>query len=582
MLLERLNPKFKEDLFASYVGIPPSKYFKISIGVSTTTAVIVTVVLLLPFVITTIPLPIPRLPLFPYILAIPLSSFFGMLVFMAYLPKVILQFRRSDIDAEMPFFLIYLSTLSIVMPPLQVFERITRAPKYVFRETKREGRRLQIETRVYGKDPIIAIEELAKTNPHKYFRAVLEGYATAVRSGSSPVEYLIKQAEVYLKKATGELKARAEALSSLMDALVSVFAFATITLFSLSISNEALPTLAGQLLIMRIPEQVTILAYTMPLMLAIMFLFLAKSLQQRRLIGEYRQYTIIAPTLAVAAILSFYAFITPTEIYLPPQVRNFMLSLIVGREYLIKPFLLSIILIIAGVISAVVDLKWSRYYASLREGLRQFVKDLAELRRTGIAPEACVAHLTRRSYGTFTKFVRLLDEYIKTFGSLREYLDKVVREARDWITIALLYTLIESLEVGGGKPEVFDRYAAYTDSLFIIEAEKKSRLKILKMLPFVTAIIQFFAIISVLYIFDFMTVGLGRGSIAERLGPIVFSVLIVTNFIYGIIAGLLSEERLSAGFKYAAILTVVSMIMLVTGDIMVKGLVSMVGGVPSV
>ena len=578
MLLEKINPKFKDDLFASYIGITPSKYFKVSIWASTATAVILAVLLILPSVITTIPLP--RLPILPHILAISIFSFFGILVFMAYLPKVLLQFRKADIDAEMPFFLIYLSTLSIVMPPLQVFERIIRAPNYVFKETKREGRRLQIETRVYSKDPTTSIEELAKTNPHKYFRAVLEGYATAVRSGSSPVEYLIKQAEVYLKKAAGELKARAEALSSLMDALVSVFAFATITLFSLSISNEALPALAGQILIMKIPKQVTILAYTMPLMLAIVFLILAKSLQQRKLIGEYRQYTIIAPALAVAAVLSIYIFIAPIETYLPSQVKGGLLSLIAGREYLIKVLLLSIVLISVAIVSAVVDLKWSRYYTSLREGLRQFVKDLAELRRTGIAPEVCVAHLTRRNYGTFTKFVKLLDEYIKTFGSLKEYLDKVVREARDWITVVLLYTLIESLEVGGGKPEVFDRYAAYTDTLFIIEAEKKSRLKILKMLPFVTAVIQFFAIISVLYIFDFMTVGLGRGSIAERIGPIVFSVLIVTNFIYGIIAGLLSEERLSAGFKYAAMLTVISMLMLIFGDIMVGSLTRIVGGIP--
>ncbi|RLF17189.1 MAG: hypothetical protein DRN06_04205, partial [Thermoprotei archaeon] len=406
---------------------------------------------------------------------------------------------------------------------------------------------------------------------HRYWRTVLEGYATAVKSGSNPTDYLIKQAEVYLRKAAGELKARAEAISSLMDALVSVFAFATITLFSLSISGEALPTLAGRMLILNVPKELTAVAYTMPLLLAGMFLLLARSLQPRSLVGEYRQYVVIGPLIVVAVALSAVVTLAP----LPSQLSSSLALL--GRDYMVKPLLISLVLLASSIVASFVDTRWSRFYSSIREGLRQFVKDLAELRRTGVAPEQCISTLTSRDYGIFSKYVGLLDAEIKTSGSLEGFMKRLRREVRDWTTLCLMFTLIESLEVGGGKPEVFDRFANYTDSLFVIESEKRSRMKILRTLPFATAVIQFFAITSVLFIYDFITTSLGRGSVASSIGPIVFSVLVITNFIYGIIAGLLSEERLSAGFKYSALLTVISIVMLVMGNEVVRGLISLIG-----
>ena len=576
MFLERLKSNFKKELYAAYISITPSTYFKLSIGIAFGLTIIINFIFnFLPFKFMFI-----EYKLIPHGILLSIIIFIGTIIFMAYLPKILLQFRKSDLDAELPFFLIYLSTLSIIMPPLQVFERVTRAPDYIFRETRKEGRRLQIETKIYGRDPISVVEEIARMSPHKYFRSVLEGYATAVKSGSNPVEYLVKQAEVYLKKAAGEIKARAEALSSLMEALVSVFTFTTITLFSLSISNEALPSLAGQIVILRVPREMTMVTYVMPLLLAILFLLMAKSLQPRKLISEYRQYFIIGPLLLISIIASIHLILNPIK-NSPLSFLRKLIEFIPVKEYMFKPMLISIILISTSTISALIDYKWSRYYSSLKDGLRQFVKDLAELRRTGLSPEACISQLANRNYGVFTRLVKLLDEYLKTLGNLKNYLNEVLKMARDWITIALIYILIESLEVGGGKPEIFDRFASYTDSLFIIEAEKKSRLKILKVLPFATAIIQFFAISAVMFIFDFMIMSLRKTSLTMRIGPIIFSILILTNFIYGLVAGLISEERFSAGFKYSAILTGISILMLILGEGFIKNMMGIIGGIPS-
>ncbi|RLF02171.1 MAG: hypothetical protein DRK00_10375, partial [Thermoprotei archaeon] len=289
------------------------------------------------------------------------------------------------------------------------------------------------------------------------------------------------------------------------------------------------------------------------------------------LVGEYRQYVVIGPSIAASITVSAIVILTPT----PSQLA---LSWVLGgKEYMAKPLLISLVLLGASVAASLVDARWARFYSSIKEGLRQFVKDLAELRRTGVAPEQCISALTGRDYGVFSKYVRLLDAEIKTSGSLESFMERLRREVRDWTTLCLMFTLIESLEVGGGKPEVFDRFANYTDSLFIIESEKRSRMKILRTLPFATAIIQFFAIASVLFIFDFITASLGRGSVTASIGPLVFSVLVVTNFVYGIIAGLLSEERLSAGFKYSALLTVISIVMLAVGEGLVGTLISIMG-----
>ncbi|RLE77572.1 MAG: hypothetical protein DRJ56_02055 [Thermoprotei archaeon] len=549
-VLKVFNRRIETDIYVACLP-PPDKYCRLSLAASLAISLAASLALAQLVNVSVV-------AAFPALL---LAS----LLAASYLPKAVAKLRASDIDVELPFFLIYMSTLSIVLTPLQVLEKVSRAPRYVFNQMRYEARRFCVEAKVYGRDPLEALGEVARTTPHKGLGSILEGYVTAVKSGSNPVEYLVKQSELFIRRRVAEIRARVESLVSLMESFISVIIFTVVTLFSLSVSSEALPMLAGQLLTtLRVPKELITLSYVLPLMLSVLFMLLAKSLQPRFPVSEYRQYVPIALSHVVVVVPLVHVFFAPL-VAMP-------------RAWMTLPVLISATLLVSSATSAVFDAKYERFYSSIRRGFRDFVRELRELRRVGVPPEKAIDSLSERDYGMFSKYVRLLNEYIKHFRPLKEFMAEFVREVRDWLVISLMFIFIDTIEVGGVTVEVLDRYSTYVDSMFLIESEKRARLKVLKLMPFVTAMIQFFTIYSVLYIFDSIVVSLGRGSLMDRAGPTTFSVLAVTNYIYGLIAGLLSEERLSGGFKYAAILMGITLLSLAFGDYLVRRLFAALGG----
>ena len=532
---------------------PPDRYSKVALGVAAS----LSIGLSLGLWAIRAPLPFTPLLLAP-------ALFFALLALMAYLPSFVAKMRASDIGVELPPFLVFMSTLSLVLAPLQAFERVARAPKYIFNEVRYEARRFLVETNFFGKDPLEALSYIARTTPNKDLRATLEGYVATVKGGSNPVDYLVRQAEFYLRRRVGEVRAAVENMVGLMESFVSIAIFTVVTLFSLGIAGEALPSLAGQMMpTMRVPRELMTVSYTFPLLMAVMFLVMAKGMQPRTPIGEYRQYKLAAPAHAL--------------LLLAPV----LLQALAWLGWASMPVAVSISLMIASAAASIGDIRWSRFHASLRKGFREFINEMREMRRTGIAPEKVLEELSARSYGAFTKYVRELNNAIKHNRPLREYMDEMAGEVRDWLVIPLMYVLVSTLEVGGMTPEVLDRYANYVDSLFLVEEEKRARMKVLRVLPFITAVIQFFTIYAIMYIFDSLLISMGRASIMESSGPLIFTLMAVTNYVYGLVAGLLSEERLSAGFKYSAALMAVTLVMLLLGEQLVGALFRAVGGSPA-
>lgn len=538
-LMFLFNKKLDKDIYAACIRYTPDEYTKASLITSIVLSLIVPITLAI-FTRNTL----------LALLSMPIT-FVTLLFLLSYLPKFVIKFRASDIDTELPFFLSYLSTLSLILPPLDAFNRVLKVPDFIFRETKKETKRFAVETYLLNKDPLDALSEVASTTPHKELRSILEGYVTAVRTGSNPTEYLVNQAEIYLKKRVAEIRVKVESLVSLMEAFVSVIIFAIVTLFSLSISSEALPSLSGfqMMPILRVPRQFIALSYALPLLLALLFLILAKFVQPRYPIADYRQYKyiIIIHIVGIVLILQLY------------QMQF--------SSWIDKIFIIDVVLLAMSVLSAIFDIKHQRFYDSIMTGFRAFIKDLVELRRAGVSPEEAISTLENRNYGKFTKYVKLLNEYLRHFKSLRDYIKEVVKEVRNYIVIPLLFIFVDTIDVGGTTVEVFQRFSMFMDSLYLIEIEKKTRLKILKILPFVAALIQFLTITATLIIFDTLVTTLGQPPITDRIGLTIYILLTVSNYVYGLVMGLLSDERLSAGFKYSAILTLISMVFVVFGRV---------------
>jgi len=140
-LMFLFNKKLDKDIYVACMRYTPDEYTKVSLITSIVLSLIVPITLAI----------FTRNILLAF-LSMPIT-FVTLLFLLSYIPKFVIKFRASDIDTELPFFLSYLSTLSLILPPLDAFNRVLKVPDFIFRETKKETKRFAVETYLLNKTP---------------------------------------------------------------------------------------------------------------------------------------------------------------------------------------------------------------------------------------------------------------------------------------------------------------------------------------------------------------------------------------------------------------------------------------------
>lgn len=131
------------------------------------------------------------------------------LIFLAIVPGVIiavpflsLKFKkaeRSEMDDELPFFLILAEMFALVEKPLvHAFEAL--ANKGLLPKVRSEAEIVRRDVNAFGYTPEQAIDNLASSHPNAEFRTLLRGYLGSVSLGQSAAQYFQSKAETYLSR----------------------------------------------------------------------------------------------------------------------------------------------------------------------------------------------------------------------------------------------------------------------------------------------------------------------------------------------------------------------------------------------
>jgi archaeal flagellar protein FlaJ len=227
------------------------------------------------------------------------------------------------------------------------------------------------------------------------------------------------------------------------------------------------------------------------------------------------------------------------------------------------PIALAITLFVATAPAAWVHTKLAREKASMEQGIASFLRDLTEVRKTGLSPEKCIESLAKRDYGAFSKELRKISSDISWGIPLKKVVMDFLKRTRSWMTQIVMFLLVETIDVGGGTIAMIESLARFNNLTQEVEKEKKMTVRPYVFMPYLAAILLV-ATTTMMLGFTTSTISIvpGQGSTRDISGltMIFITSVIFHSYLIGIVAGKISEESVAAGFKHASLLVIIAAI----------------------
>jgi len=481
----------------------------------------------------------------PIVFLVPLP-FYIMIGFML-IPMSRAGERASNLEREMPFAATYVSVMaSGGIAPYTSFKRLAEVE--LMPAMSGEAREIIKDVEIFGIDPLTAIENAAKRNPLDVFRDFLAGYASTVIIGGDIGHFLERKAEDIFKTRAMRVKAAAERLGMLLETFIIVMVLMSLCFYILfsveSIYSVGISMYSG----------IILYTYLFTPMLSLMFIYLAHSMQPKTPVTEMRPYKVfgLCSIIGIVLLLLFTNFMGYMEI-------PFFSSL---QTIIDLPIAIAIALFVATAPAAVVNSKLSKKRTGIEQGVNSFLRDLTEVRKTGLSPEKCIESLSNRDYGDFSRDLRKISSEISWGVPVRKVIMDFVKRTRSWMTQIVMFLLVETIDVGGGTIAMIESLARFNSLTQEVEREKKMAVRPYIMMPYFAAILLV-ATTTMMISFTSGTLGVAETGATKDLGPMITiftTSAIFHSYLIGLVAGKISEESIAAGFKHASLLVIIAVL----------------------
>jgi flagellar protein FlaJ len=480
---------------------------------------------------------------------LPLFVVFGFLI----VPMNNASERSSGVEREMPFAAAYISVMSSGgIAPYTSFKRLTQVD--LMPAMSKEARDIIKDVEIFGIDPLTALDLAAKKTPLDIFKDFLSGYASTVIIGGDIGHYLERKAEDIFKIRALRVKAAAERLGMLLETFIIVMVMMSLCFYILFAVNGIQN---GSNASSDISQYSGILLYTYIFtpMLSMMFIYLAHSMQPKTPVLDMRPYKVFGLTcvLAVIVFLLLTNFMGTTQLPFFTQLQAMGVDL---------PVALAVALFISAAPAAIIHIRLTKTKTSMEQGVSNFLRDLTEVRKTGLSPEKCIESLSKREYGVFGKELRKISSEISWGIPAKKVMMDFLHRTRSWMVQIVMFLLVETIDVGGGTVAMIESLARFNNLTQEVEKEKKMSVRPYVMMPYLASILLVATTIMMMGLTTGVAVpGMDAAPKDNTLMQVVFmSSVIFNSYLIGIVAGKISEESVGAGFKHAAILVLISIV----------------------
>jgi flagellar protein FlaJ len=491
----------------------------------------------------------------PLLILVPIPLF--VVAAFLFVPSSNASDRASGLEREMPFAAAYISVMaSGGIAPYTSFKRLSDVD--LMPAMRKEARDVMKDVEVFGVDPLTALEHAAKKNPLDIFKDFLGGYASTVIIGGDIGHFLERKAEDIFKARALRVKAAAERLGMLLETFIIVMVMMSLCFYILFAVQQIQGNSAAASTSLSTYSGVLMYTYLFTPLLSVMFVWLAHSMQPRTPVVEMRPYKVFGVSCVVGmfVLLLLTNFMGATRLPLFTTLQAWGLDL---------PIAIAIALCITAAPAGIVYARLAKNKDSVEQGVTSFLRDLTEVRKTGLSPEKCIESLSKRDYGAFSIELRKISAEISWGVPLKKVMMDFLHRTRSWMVQIVMFLLVETVDVGGGTIGMIESLANFNNLTAEVEKEKKMSVRPYIMMPYLAAVLLVATTTMMLGFttgFSVSASGVAAASgAAKGMAQTIFLTSVVFNsYLIGIVAGKISEESIAAGFKHAAILVVIAVV----------------------
>jgi flagellar protein FlaJ len=462
--------------------------------------------------------------------------------------------RSINLERELPFAAAYISVMSSGgIAPYDSFKRLTEVN--LMPAMSKESRDIVKDVEIFGVDPLTALEVAAKKTPLDLFKDFLGGYASTVIIGGDIGHFLERKAEDIFKARALRVKAAADRLGMLLETFIIVEVMMSLCFYILfAVGNLSTTSAATQVSTLEDFSGMLLYTFIFTPMLSVMFIYLAHSMQTKTPQNDYRPYKLYGASCAIAAVVfllltNFMGFV---ELPIFTQLQTLGVDL---------PVALAVSLCISAAPAAILHIRLQKVKGSMEQGVANFLRDLTEVRKTGLSPEKCIESLSTRDYGAFSKEIRKISTDLSWGIPIKQVMMDFLHRTKSWLVQIVMFLLVETIDVGGGTIAMIDSLARFNNMTQETEKEKKMSVRPYVMMPYLASIL----LVATTVMMMNLTTGISVEGVASS-GPdplmqtVFLSSVIFHSYLIGIVAGKISDDSVASGLKHAAVLVIIAII----------------------
>jgi flagellar protein FlaJ len=458
-------------------------------------------------------------------LAIPLEF----LIFME-MPRFSAANRAAAVENEMPFVLGYMSVLAGGgVAPMAAIRRISDMK--LLPASSREAKRILLQTDVFGQDPITAMEEVARTTPSRHFSEFLSGTTAILKTGGDLEAYVSTKLRDVVAVKGSSIRRSSEITGTLAEAYLTVTVVLGMTLYTLNMIQVLLSHSTFALF------QIYLFAFLIVPLISAAFVWLMDATQPKWPYTDYRPYKSLVFSIPLGVVIFFVPL--PLPLYLHTAVA----------------------LLAVATPSAFYATKYGRERMAIERALPDFIRDVAEGRKTGLSPERSIERLSERPYGRLSAPVSKMGSQLSWGVSLSNVINGFTSSVNSWITKIIGTLLVEVVDVGGGTVRSFVEMADFTRTVNDLENDRRAALRSFVMITYIAGILIIITTFIMVYMLQeptqigYQTAALDPHTIDNLLTTAVFQ-----TFVVGLVAGKMGESSVSDGFKHSILLVLGSVL----------------------
>jgi len=475
------------------------------------------------------------------------------------IPKLIVSNKISGLKNEIPYASMYLSVMtSGGLSPYAGLLRLRNTD--LLPRLKEEIDRIVRITLSTGIDPVSAMAKAAKDLNLKEYSQLLLGYASTMKTGGDVLHYLYSQTESMFKRMALRIKVMGDRMSLLMEGYTIIAILGALGIYVMFIISLSFPEFQALP-----PEVFFLFSFVLLPSISVLFLYLAETVQINYPVSQWKTYLALLGSIPLGVfmmlqmVIPYFVNVFP-HIPALSRIPMFLRDMLALREGCEPALGLAISLTVVSLPVVIFDKFFSEVEKGVLDGVTSFLRDLVENRKTGLSPERSIQLLAERDYGKFSKYLRLMSAELSWGIPLRKIFEDFKNRVKNWVCLINLYLLIDTIEVGGGTERSLEILAEFAEETKNLEYERRARLAPLFIVPYMGATILTLTTMMLLQLFTNMSSVSGVQIAVKNLTEMLITPLILHSFTLGIVSGKIVSGRISAGFKHAVFLIMLSII----------------------